>query len=177
MRSVPAVARAAGPGNTGDQKRSVLRSPWIGDVEWHSQCELFFPSGLPGFEVEQRMIPVEIPAQRPLVYLQSLENPAICFVCLPVFVIDPEFELRLSDEDRAALQIPEGSAPAIGDDVLCLGLLVTSEDGVEVNLNAPVVINLRNSRGIQAVGARTGEPARGNGGFRLEADGHWVALC
>ncbi len=44
---------------------------------------------MPGFEEQRRMIPVEIPSQRPLVYLQSLESDEICFVALPVYVIDP----------------------------------------------------------------------------------------
>ena len=53
--------------------------------------ELLFPAGLPGFEAERGMLPVEIPAQKPLVYLQSLTNPEVCFVSLPVFIVDPGF--------------------------------------------------------------------------------------
>ena len=63
------------------------------------------------------MMPVEIPAQRPLVYLQSLECAEICFVALPVYVIDPAFQLRLSEEERVLLQLPEDSDPVIGADV------------------------------------------------------------
>ena len=152
--------------------RRLIRSPWIGEVEWDPQCELFFPGGLPGFEREHRMIPVEIPAQRPLVYLQSLEEPEVCFVCLPVFVIDPDFDLRLSEEERIMLRIEDGCSPRIGEDVLCLGLLVPAGDTVEVNLNAPIVISLHNSRGVQSVAQD-----RLNGGFRLESDGRWMPLC
>ena len=58
----------------------MIRSPWIGEIEWDAQCDLLFPAGLPGFEDVRHMIPVEIPAQRPLVYLQSLEHPdVVCF--------------------------------------------------------------------------------------------------
>ena len=151
-------------------ERRVIRSPWLGDVEWDPKCELFFPHGLPGFEEERRMIPVEIPAQRPLVYLQSLEQPEVCFVCMPVLVIDPVFRLSLSDEERATLAITGREAPVPGREVLCLGLLVPSGDTVEVNLAAPIVISLINSCCLQTV-------AGSASCFRLAPDGRWVAQC
>jgi flagellar assembly factor FliW len=149
----------------------IVSSPWIGDVAWDPQCELLFPNGLPGFEDERRMIPVEIPAQRPLVYLQSLEQPGICFVCLPVLVIDPAFLLRLSEDEQSALLLARDSRPVIGADVLCLGLLVPSGDSVEVNLNAPIVINLHNARGVQCVAPDS------RSCFRLDENGHWGKPC
>ena len=39
----------------------TIHSPWLGDVESDPQCELLFPAGLPGFEEQHRMLPVEIP--------------------------------------------------------------------------------------------------------------------
>lgn len=151
---------------------SVIQSPWLGDIESDPQCELLFPSGLPGFEEERRMLPVEIPAQRPLLYLQSMESAQICFVALPVYVIDPEFQLRISDEERALLQLPEDLDPVIGADVLCVVLLMRSGPTVQANLNAAVVINLHNRRGIQCV-----HPAGLSAFFRLSADSGWTALC
>jgi flagellar assembly factor FliW len=153
-------------------ERNVIRSPWLGEIEWNSGAELLFPCGLPGFETERRMIPVEIPAQRPLVYLQSLERDHICFLALPVLVIDPGFQLRLQDDEKAAILLPEDCDPVIGSDVLCLGLLVPSEHTVRVNLNAPIVINLHNLMGVQCVssGARPGC-------LRLEENGRWEAEC
>ena len=82
---------------------AVIRSRWLGEIESDPGAELFFPSGIPGFENEHRILPVEIPSQRPLVYLQSLEPPGVCFAALPVFVIDSGFHLRLSEEERSAL--------------------------------------------------------------------------
>jgi flagellar assembly factor FliW len=131
-----------------------------------------FPCGFPGFESERRMIPVEIPAQRPLVYLQSPEHSNICFLALPALVIKPDFHLHLQDDEKAALLLPEDREPVLGADVLCLGLLVPSEHTVKVNLNAPIVINLRNSTGIQCVS--TGDQL---GCFRLGENGSWELAC
>ncbi|HWF09700.1 MAG TPA: flagellar assembly protein FliW [Bryobacteraceae bacterium] len=150
----------------------TICSPWLGEIRLHPDCEIFFPAGLPGFEDERRIAPVEIPAQRPLVYLQSVESERVCFVALPVYVIDRGFRLEIPEEERALLLLPEGRDPIIGEDVLCVLLLMPSGDSVQVNLNSPVVINLHNKRGAQIV--RPGAPPAG---YRLSADNGWTRLC
>ncbi len=150
----------------------VARSQWLGEIEFGPNSELFFPAGLPGFEGERGMLPVEIPAQKPLVYLQSLTHPEICFVSLPVFVVNSSFHLRLSDDERSILQLSAEGDPMIGVDVLCLALLMPSRGSVRVNLNAPVVINLHNSRGVQCVCADTE-----SGCYRLAENGEWESAC
>jgi flagellar assembly factor FliW len=153
-------------------RSGVIHSPWIGDIEWDSRSELLFPHGLPGFEDHRRMLPVEIPSQRPLVYLQSVECAEVCFLCLPVLAIDPCFQLELSEEEGAAIFLPENCAPEIGVDVLCLGLLIPSDTTVQANLSAPIVVNLHNGRGVQCV-AHGKTVSR----FRLGQDGRWEPAC
>jgi flagellar assembly factor FliW len=157
---------------TAQPRNAVIQSRWLGEIESDPRSELVFPAGIPGFENDRRILPVEIPSQRPLVYLQSLIHPEVCFAALPVFVIDPGFRLRLSEEERALLQLPDGCDPIIGTDVLCLALLMSSGDAVRVNLNAPVVINLHNSRGVQSI-----TTDRATGYFRLEPTGRWESRC
>ena len=41
--------------------------------------------------------------------------------------------------------------PRIGDDVLCLTVLTVRETGPTANLLAPIVVNLRNRKAVQAV--------------------------
>jgi flagellar assembly factor FliW len=150
----------------------VIRSAHLGDIDWSPGCELFLPAGLPGFEGERRMIPVEVPVQRPLVFLQSLETPGTCFVSLPVRTICPEYRLHLSEDDRAALFFEPDRELSIGADVLCLALLVPFENTVQANLDAPIVINLHNRRCIQALASESGA-----GYFRLADGGHWDSIC
>ncbi len=150
----------------------VIRSTHLGEIEWTPGCELYLPVGLPGFEEERRMIPVEVPAQRPLVFLQSLEVPDTCFVSLPVRTIDPGYTLRLSEEDRQGLNFDLETELAIGADVLCLALLVPFENTVEANLDAPIVINLHNQRCIQSLPSESVA-----GRFRLADGGVWESIC
>ncbi len=152
-------------------------SPWLGNIQWDAGCELHFPAGLPGFERHKRIVPVEIPSQRPLVYLQSAENPEVCFLALPVLTVNPQFGLYLSDEDRQLLDFDaseslHGGHPALGADVICLALLVPSGTTVKTNLDAPIVINLHNGRGVQAIAA---SPMAGS--WRLSQNDGWEAAC
>jgi flagellar assembly factor FliW len=166
----PMAAQMPGEGNR-------LISPWLGEICWETNCELLFPSGLPGFERHRRLVPVEIPAQRPLIYLQSAAEPEVCFLALPVLAVDPGFELRLSEEDLSALELephrlPGGAAPALGIDVICLALLVPAGNTFRTNLDAPIVVNLHNGRGVQAV-----SPSGLWGSRRLGANGGWENVC
>jgi len=159
-----------------DENISMV-SPWLGELSWETGCELQFPAGLPGFEEHRRMVPVEIPSQRPLIYLQSAEQARVCFLALPILAVHPGFELSLSEEDRSLLefdplQLPASAIPALGTDVLCLALLVPFGKTVQTNLDAPIVINLHNSRGIQAVA-----PAGAAGSYRLGEKGAWEVVC
>jgi hypothetical protein len=72
---------------------------------------------------------------------------------------------------KAVLRLPPDGVPAIGTDVLCLGLLMPSQGSVEVNLRAPVVINLHNARGIQCVASDY------KASFRLDQNGIWTRSC
>lgn len=156
--------------------RDVIASPLLGDIESSPDCEMTFPFGIPGFEEMRRVIPVEIPAQRPLVYLLHAERPEVCFLALPVLVIDPHFKLAITEDECAAIGLPapQGAAgePKIGEDVLCLALLIPAEKSVRANLGSPLVINLRNLRGMQCC-----PPDGYSAAFRLTPEGAWEPAC
>jgi flagellar assembly factor FliW len=154
------------------ERTMTIVSKHLGRIDWDRRSELALPAGIPGFEDELRMVAVEVPAQRPLVFLQSLEKPEICFVSLPVRTIRPDYQLALNEEDRIALEIGDGACPEIGADVLCLALLFPSDGSLEANLGAPIVINLHNLRCVQSQGAEC-EPCH----YRLSGEGRWERVC
>jgi flagellar assembly factor FliW len=150
----------------------VIETTHLGKVTWDSGSELYLPSGLPGFEEERRMIPVEVPVHRPLVFLQSVRHSEVCFVSLPVLIVCPDFDLSLTEDDCAALMLDEKETPRIGSDVLCLALLRRSGGTVETNLDAPIIINLHNSRCVQSL-----SPDAARGYYRLNDEGVWERIC
>ncbi len=147
-------------------------SKHLGEIAWDQGSELLLPAGIPGFEDERRMVAVEVPAQRPLVFLQSLARPELCFVSLPVRTIRSDYQLVLNEEDRSVLEIGEGVCPEIGAEVLCLALLFPSEGSLEANLGAPIVMNLHNLRCVQSQGSEF-EPFH----YRLSGGGRWERVC
>jgi flagellar assembly factor FliW len=116
---------------------------------------LHFPFGLPAFEDEKRFIPLDIPDRRPLVFLQSAGRRELCFVACPVLVVNPQYQLWVSPEDLALLDLPLDRQPSPLDEVIALAILSIPKDEADgpitANLLAPLVINPRTHRAVQAI--------------------------
>ena len=138
-----------------------LSTVYFQELEYSNEAIFDFPAGLPGFEDQIAFLFIEQPQTRPLVFMQSLLNPALCFLALPVLGVDPEYRLNLSSEDLAALGLDSGSTPRIGAEISCFVLLTVTEDAAPtVNLMSPIVINLKSRKGIQAIPASSDYPLR-----------------
>ena len=129
----------------------MFETKYFGKISYEEESELLFPCGLPGFDDLRRFVAVRFVESDPLIYLQSLEDPGLCFITLPVLVADPVYRLRVSGEDLAHVGLPAAPQPRIGDDVLCLTVVSIRESGPTANLLAPIVVNLHNRRAVQAV--------------------------
>ena len=119
-------------------------------MSFHPEQVLEVAGGLFGFADDTRFLLLEVPAARPIVFLQSIQSPDLCFIGLPAQVVDPDYRLRLTQRDRQLLGFPN-SAPRIGRDVLCIALLTIGEDGTTANLQAPVVVDIRRHRARQVI--------------------------
>jgi len=125
---------------------------YFGPVEYNEESVLVFPDGIPAFEQEKRFLALRQPINEPMVFLQSLANPHLCFATLPVPAACPEYKLNMTPEDLAALGLRTDRQPSIGGDVLCLAILSLEEDAPPTaNLLAPIVVNVRTLRGRQAI--------------------------
>ena len=123
---------------------------YFGTVSYEASAAVEFAAGLPGFESCCRFLPIEEAARRPLIFLQSLEQPGLCFVTIPVAAVDPGYQLKIGAEDAAAIGLdPQSGLPA---DVACLVVMSIAGAGTPtVNLLAPVVINPRTGKAVQSV--------------------------
>ena len=75
-----------------------IETKYFGRMPYQSEACLEFPAGLPAFEHEHSFLPIEITGAQPLVFLQSMETPTLCFVALPVLVADPNYELAVAPD-------------------------------------------------------------------------------
>jgi flagellar assembly factor FliW len=130
----------------------TFSSRHFGPIEYQDDATFEFPAGLPGFEHERRFVPIEHAASKPIVFLQSLTRPELCFITLPVLAVKKDYRLAVSPEDLRALALADDRQPVIGADVLCLALISVAEGRLPTaNLLAPVVVNLRTRRAVQAI--------------------------
>jgi flagellar assembly factor FliW len=129
----------------------VLQTTHFGKLSYEADSELEFPVGLPGFDDRKRFVAVRFVESDPLVYLQSIEDPALCFITMPILAADPQYRLKVTGEDLGYLGLNSARQPRIGGDVLCLAVLSIREAGPTANLLAPIVVNLRNRKAVQAV--------------------------
>ena len=136
----------------------VLETKYFGKLSYERDSELEFPLGLPGFDERKRFVAVHFVENDPLIYLQSLEDPALCFITMPILAVDPQYRLKVSGDDLGCLGLSSNRQPRIGDDVLCLSVLSIRETGPTANLLAPIVVNLRNRKAVQAVAPESDYP-------------------
>jgi flagellar assembly factor FliW len=134
-----------------------ILTKFFGECDCESTALFSFPAGLPGFEDQTSFFFLAIPGSEPLLFLQSASLRDLCFILLPVLVVDPHYRLELTPEELSELQFPRSHEPVIGPDVLC-AVIVSSGEGAEptVNLMAPIVVNVNAKTGIQAIHGESG---------------------
>jgi len=113
---------------------------------------LTFSSGLPGFENHRSFVLLRKPMTEPIVFLQSLDDRDLCFILLPILVIDSDYKLEMSQEELEEIGLPVDRRPRIGEDVFCAALLCARFGAPPTaNLMAPIVVNLSNRMGVQVI--------------------------
>jgi flagellar assembly factor FliW len=127
----------------------VIETVRFGTVRFAENEVIAFPAGLPGFEDERQFLLIESAESLPLRFLQSVATPALCFVCAPVELVQPNYEGWLSPTDRDLLAL---EADAQEGDLEWLAILCFAKpDEPTANLLGPLVIHRAAGRGIQAV--------------------------
>ena len=128
--------------------------PWcdtnhFGRLEYTASATLYLAEGMPGFESQYRFVVIQQPQHHPLVFLQSLDTPDLCFPALPAQVVEPGYQLCISDADLELLGFV--SQPRIGEEAIFLALIAIHEEDPTANLLAPIVINLKTSAAAQCI--------------------------
>lgn len=131
----------------------------FGEMSYSQDSVFEFPNGLPGFEDERLFVFLSQPGTHPLMFMQSLASPSVCFILLPILAADPNYQLNLSCDELEVLQLSKTRQPGIGTEVLCAAMVCTAGEnrpGPTVNLLSPIVLNLQERIGIQAIQTLSG---------------------
>jgi len=134
-----------------------IPTKFFGEVDYTPESVFCFPDGLPGFEDEHEFLFLNVPESEPVLFLQSISMRNLCFVLVPILTLIPDFRIVLTPQESQVLELSPERAPVIGKDVLC-GALVCADNkqSLWANLMAPVVVNLWNRLGIQAIHPESG---------------------
>jgi flagellar assembly factor FliW len=129
-----------------------VETKYFGTMSYQEESVFEFPLGLPAFENENRFVPIELAQHAPLIFLQSLTQPALCFLAFPILVVDRDYCLAVAREDLATLNLAPDRQPELASEVAVLAL-VSLHDGFSAtaNLMAPIVVNLKTRCALQAI--------------------------
>jgi flagellar assembly factor FliW len=129
-----------------------VETEYFGTMSYREDSVFDFPAGLPAFINEKQFVPIESPRHSPLLFLQSLARPSLCFLVLPIQVVDPDYSLAVAREDLVSLELVPGRQPELATEVAVL-VLLSLRDGLPptANLMAPIVVNLKTRRALQAI--------------------------
>jgi flagellar assembly factor FliW len=134
-----------------------IESPLFGEVSINPETVITFPKGLTGFETCTRYQFLHEAAAGDKTggtvvhYLQSLDDPTVCFSVVDPVSFGLNYEFTLTDEEESLLQ--SGGA----NDSLAVMLMVykpraeETMSGVSANINGPLVINADKRLGLQKV--------------------------
>lgn len=135
-----------------------IESPLFGEVNINPETVITFPDGLAGFEHCTRYQFLHEAAAKEKTggavvhYLQSLDDPAVCFSLVDPASYGLNYEFTLTDEEENLLQ----SSGA--DSNLAVMLMVykprtgeAAAPGVSANINGPLVINADRRIGFQKI--------------------------
>ena len=115
-----------------------LQTKYFGEIDYDAHETLAFPAGLFGFETEQEflLLPFEGSAGT-LLCFQSTHTPALAFVAMDPFALQPDYAPVLQPQELSALGVKDNQE--LGFYVLCV--VKKPVDQSTVNLKCPVAIN------------------------------------
>jgi len=130
----------------------ILNTRHFGEIVVREEDIITFEEGLPGFEDEKKFVILDTcapgEAGEPVFrWLQCVDNPMLAFAIADPFVFVPEYEVELDEDVIEPLEIEKES------DVVLYAITVVPGDirKTSINLKAPLVINIKNNKGMQVI--------------------------
>lgn len=125
-----------------------LQSKYFGEIEYEPRDVIRFAAGLFGFEEEREFLLMPFDGSGgSMLCLQSVKTPALAFVVLDPFSLDPEYAPVLEEAELKQLGVKE--AGELGFYVLCAVKNPVSDS--TVNLKCPLVIHPETRQARQVI--------------------------
>lgn len=117
----------------------------LGNVEIDTDKIIDFEYGIPGFENLTKFALLQPESTFPIMWLVSLEDKDVAFPVILPQLIRSDYEIILPEDitDYLQLEKPEDAV------VICILTIPHNKEDITINLAAPVIISLRNKKGLQ----------------------------
>ena len=122
----------------------LIKTKYFGEIQIDEKQIIDFPEGIPGFQDDKQYIMIR-DEDTDFTFFQSLKTEDLCFITLPPVLIVGDYGFDISKETVEKLELEKA------EDVLVYSILNIPEDykKMTANLKAPVIINIKNNKGIQ----------------------------
>ncbi len=115
----------------------IVHTSRFGNLEVSETDLIDFPEGILGFSKIRQYFLVERPGDSLFYWLQAVKKPTIAFPLLNPFLIEPEYQIELSENDVATLD-----AESV-DELKLYSIVTIPSDPTKMtgNLKAPIALN------------------------------------
>jgi len=126
----------------------------FGDISIDESKVIQMRDGMLGFEQLKRYVLLPQDKETPFLWFQSVDDGLIAFVVIHSFVVKPDYEPVISDDEVKLLEI------ASPEDAVLLSVVTIRSDPFKVtaNLGAPIVVNAKKMLAKQVVLAEPNYP-------------------
>lgn len=124
-----------------------ILTKYHGEKEYDEKDIITFDKGLPGFEGLKKFIMFPVEENEVFNILHSIEDQNIGLIVVSPFYVKDDYEVDISDSCIEGLNIKET------EDVLVLNTVTVSSNikNITVNLQAPIIINIKDKKGEQII--------------------------
>jgi len=116
----------------------------FGDLEVREEKIITFPEGIVGLPDLKKFALIDH-KDTPLKWLQSLDDPDMAFIVASPEFVAAEYSLNLDRTVREYIELEND------DDLVVLVIMRVSGEDVIANFQGPLVVNVRNMRGVQII--------------------------
>ena len=125
----------------------VIQTERFGEIRIPRKEIVHFPEGLLGFAERKRYVFVQEAAYTPFLWLQSADDPHLCFVVVDPLEFMPDYLVEVKPSEVSALELGNLEKARV------LVMVVVREDPSQItaNLQGPLIINPETGTGKQVV--------------------------
>ncbi|MFC3886531.1 flagellar assembly protein FliW [Bacillus songklensis] len=124
-----------------------IETKYHGEMEISEQQIIDFDQGIPGFEDEQAFIILPLDDDQTFYILQSTKTPQLGFIMTNPFPFFKDYDFEIEENYIEQLELEKAEDAAV---YAILSVKENFHDST-ANLQAPVIINMKNNRGKQII--------------------------